>query len=85
MRKRALEAELPGSGLFEDFTKKTYTKKVGYTKKEYRDFVSTLSWIISLTEDQKKGFFLEFDALLEKQEENFTVPYIYTLVMSKKK
>ena len=47
--------------------------------------VSTMSWVIALSEEKKKAFDSELSNLIEKQDETFLIPYKHTLLIAKKK
>ena len=85
MAVKSAEKEIPESGLFYPVQKKEYHVELEYDKEKYAQMVSTMSWVIALSEEKKKASDSELSNLLEKQDETFLITYKHTLLIAKKK
>ena len=85
MAVKSAEREIPKSKLFLPVQKKEYFVELEYDRQKYAQMVSTMSWVIDLSEEQKLKFNSELSALLEQQNETFLIPYKYTLLITSKK
>lgn len=79
------ENALNENSLFFPYQKKEYYMDIEFTRKKYSQMVHTFSWIINLSGKEKEDFEFDFKELLAKQDETFTIPYKYTLLIAKKK
>lgn len=79
------ERDLVISPLFCDFEKKEYFIDINYNREKYAQLVSTMSWVIALEGGAKERFNEELSDLLSKQNETFSIPNKYTLLIARKK
>ena len=77
--------ELSSNPFFCDFEKKEYFVDINYNREKYAQLVSTMSWVIALEEDAKERFNEELSDLLSRQDETFSIPNKYTLLIARKK
>jgi len=78
------EKELLKSSLFNQFEKREYFAELKYDKEKFIQLVSTMSWVISIPKENESKFFSELSNLLDQQDEIFSVPYKYTLLIARK-
>lgn len=79
------EQYLESSDLFDKYSKFVYRVDIEFSKDRFRNMVHTFSWVINLKGENKDLFEQAFSKLLETQEESFTLPYVYTLLIARKR
>ena len=79
------EVELSKSNLFSPYEKREYFVELKFDKERFIQLVSTMSWVIALSDKNKELFLSKLSQLVEQQDETFSIPYKYTLLTAKKK
>jgi SAM-dependent methyltransferase len=79
------ERDLFISPLFCNFEKREYFVDLSYDREKYAQLVSSMSWVIALEGEDRIKFHEELSNLLSKQDETFSIPNKYTLLIAKKK
>ncbi len=87
-KKRSLgfiQDDIENSDQFNKVDKKVYRSELEFSKEDYANLVSTMSWVINMPEEYRDNFMTKLNNLLDTQPDKITVPYRYNLLTAKVK
>ncbi len=77
--------EITESGFFTDIISWKHKYLINYTKDDYRNYITSLSWIIKLDESTRKDVMNKVDALLNEYAWSMEIPHGTALIMAEVK
>jgi len=77
--------ELKANKLFTSVEKKKYCVNLEFSKQRYLDLVISYGWVQKLSENYRNQLKKDFQELYKKYEEPLIIPFVYVLVLARKK